>query len=171
MNNTIIFVGGQKGGVGKSFMTKSLIEYFWDRRINYQLIEADKDNPDVAVVYDKERLPDIYNQDLPKVNKLKSDEETERFNLVPCKYIGFSDSKYSIGEPDIIFTSALDRTTIVNLPSNVEEQVNNWLNKSDILNLKQEYNVEIYKLFLTDGCYSSIKLLYNSLKDHGQALH
>ncbi len=162
--NKIIFVGGQKGGVGKSFATKSLVEYFWHRRVNYQLIEADQDNPDVAIVYDKERLPDIYDQGL-------SDTGTNNFSLTPCEYIGFSDSKYRIAEPDVIFTSALDRITIVNLPSNVEEQVNNWLNKSDILGLKEEYDVELYKLFLTDGSYSSIKLLYTSLKEHGEDIH
>lgn len=169
--NKIIFIGGQKGGVGKSFAAKSLIEYFWHKRINYQLIEADEDNPDVAIVYDRERLPDVYEQDSLTDSNAISDTGTNNFNLVSCKYIGFSDSKYRIGEPDVIFESALERTTIVNLPSNVEEQVNNWLNKSDILNLKKEYDVETYKLFLTDGCYSSIKLLYTSLENHGEDMH
>ena len=164
-NSLILFIGGQKGGVGKSFTTRCLIEYFWNQGWSYQLIEADEDNPDVATIYDKGELPKIYT----KVAK-KGLEDTV-FNLSPCQYIGFSDSKYRINEPDIIFDSALEATTIVNLPSNVEEQLNNWLKKSDILGLKETYNVDIFKMFVTDGCYSSIQLLYKSLEDYGKEMH
>jgi hypothetical protein len=53
-NDTIFYVGGSKGGVGKSMVSMCLIDYLISRyagKKNVVLIETDKDNPDVQEMY------------------------------------------------------------------------------------------------------------------------
>jgi MinD superfamily P-loop ATPase len=43
----IYWVGGSKGGVGKSMMTVATLDYLLDRKQNVVLVECDTSNPDV----------------------------------------------------------------------------------------------------------------------------
>lgn len=47
----IYFVGGCKGGVGKSFFAMALVDYLLERDHDVLLIETDTSNPDVAKIY------------------------------------------------------------------------------------------------------------------------
>ena len=47
MNAPIFYVGGSKGGVGKSMVTSALIDYLSTREKNILLLETDNANPDV----------------------------------------------------------------------------------------------------------------------------
>jgi hypothetical protein len=54
VNDTVFYVGGSKGGVGKSLISMSLIDYLISRYAGSKktvLIETDDSNPDVAAVY------------------------------------------------------------------------------------------------------------------------
>jgi MinD superfamily P-loop ATPase len=56
MRNTLFYIGGTKGGVGKSFVAMALIdllimEYYGKKQI--MLIETDFTQPDVAKMYSK----------------------------------------------------------------------------------------------------------------------
>ena len=54
MKNTIFYVGGGKGGVGKSMVSMTLVQFLIDRYGEYKtihLIETDESNPDVGRVY------------------------------------------------------------------------------------------------------------------------
>jgi hypothetical protein len=53
---TIYWVGGSKGGVGKSMMTRALLECLSGAGRTVVLIECDTSNPDVAKAY-KEEVP------------------------------------------------------------------------------------------------------------------
>ncbi|HDR9482584.1 TPA: protein mobD [Burkholderia aenigmatica] len=46
-NPPIYMVGGSKGGVGKSFVTLALVDYFRRTDFNVVLVETDTSNPDV----------------------------------------------------------------------------------------------------------------------------
>jgi MinD superfamily P-loop ATPase len=48
---TISFVGGSKGGVGKSFCCRGLYEYHLARRLQIVGFEADLRTPDFAGIY------------------------------------------------------------------------------------------------------------------------
>ena len=47
MNAPIFYIGGSKGGVGKSKLTFALIDYLKERRQSVLLLETDNSNPDV----------------------------------------------------------------------------------------------------------------------------
>lgn len=53
---TIYFVGGSKGGVGKSIVTMALLDYLKSSEANPLLIESDTSNPDVEKCY-KDEVP------------------------------------------------------------------------------------------------------------------
>ena len=59
MRDTIFYVGGGKGGVGKSMVSLTLIQFlidkFGDSKTIY-LVETDESNPDVGRVY-KGKIP------------------------------------------------------------------------------------------------------------------
>jgi hypothetical protein len=59
MRNTIFYVGGGKGGVGKSMISLTLVQFLIDRygeAKTIHLIETDESNPDTARVY-KGKIP------------------------------------------------------------------------------------------------------------------
>jgi cellulose biosynthesis protein BcsQ len=59
MRDTIFYVGGGKGGVGKSMVSMTLVQFLIDRygdSKSIHLIETDESNPDVGRVY-KGKIP------------------------------------------------------------------------------------------------------------------
>lgn len=48
----LIFIHGDKGGVGKSFVAQALINYLWLRGEKIAVIDADTRNPDVSRMFD-----------------------------------------------------------------------------------------------------------------------
>ena len=50
MNAPIFYIGGSKGGVGKSKMAFALIDYLKERGQSLLLLETDNANPDVRCV-------------------------------------------------------------------------------------------------------------------------
>jgi MinD superfamily P-loop ATPase len=54
MQNTIYYIGGSKGGVGKSIITTVLVQFLFDRYGESKaihLVETDESNPDVGRIY------------------------------------------------------------------------------------------------------------------------
>ncbi|MGA7122146.1 MAG: hypothetical protein WBY94_18730 [Polyangiaceae bacterium] len=43
----LYWVGGSKGGVGKSMMTRAMLDYLIEQRSNAVLVECDTSNPNV----------------------------------------------------------------------------------------------------------------------------
>jgi hypothetical protein len=56
MGSQIYWVGGGKGGVGKSMVSMALLDYLITRGVSTMLIESDTSNPDVCKTY-KNTLP------------------------------------------------------------------------------------------------------------------
>lgn len=128
--HSIYFVGGEKGGVGKSFFTRCMLDYFIARgwKNEFALIEADPTMNDVSSVYDK-----------------------------GCEKVIFSDNKFGDDEPNIIIDKAADTTVIVNLPSNVSRQFDEWSQKIGLLSPETKEYCDITYFFVTDGCHQSIQ--------------
>lgn len=61
MSKNIYLVGGSKGGVGKSMVTMSLIDYLQGNGESVVLIETDTSNPDVWKTYGKETKGELVN--------------------------------------------------------------------------------------------------------------
>ena len=47
IQNSVFYVGGSKGGVGKSLFSFALVDYLLNRNTNILLVDTDTDNPDV----------------------------------------------------------------------------------------------------------------------------
>jgi hypothetical protein len=84
--------------------------------------------------------------------------------------ITLSDNPHRYAEPDIIFEKAQRNTVIVNLPSNTQGVLNQWMRQTNLLSLAQDYQMSVIYWFVTDGCFSSIKLLERSLAEFDDAL-
>lgn len=63
MAKSIYLVGGSKGGVGKSMVSMSLIDYLHDRGEAILLIESDTSNPDVWKAYKDSTASELLNLD------------------------------------------------------------------------------------------------------------
>jgi hypothetical protein len=135
----IHLIGGEKGGVGKTFVSRCLVQYFLLKKWDFDLIEADAAIGDVSSVYKDAAL------------------------------ITLSDNPHRYAEPDVIFEKALHKTVIVNLPSNTQGVLNQWIRQTNLLEFARERRVGVVNWFVTDGCFSSIKLLERSLAEfeHG----
>ena len=131
---TIHLIDGEKGGVGKSFVTRAIIQYGLDRDLPFVAVETDRSNPDVAGIYD----------DL-------------------CKYAVFSEDEKQADKADRIFEYAISKPTIVSLPSQVHRAVKAWIDRNKLLELGNEYQVDFVKWFVCNGEYDSVKLFMASL--------
>ena len=58
-NNNVFYVGGSKGGVGKSLFTFILADYFLEKNSNILLVDSDTDNPDVYKAHKDMGLPNL----------------------------------------------------------------------------------------------------------------
>jgi hypothetical protein len=130
----IHLIGGEKGGVGKTFVSRCLIAYFTLQGWDFDLIEADTSTADVASIH-------------------------------PASHITLSDHPHRYAEPDIIFSKAIEKPVIVNLPSNTQGVLNRWIKQVNLITLAQQHDIALLYWFVTDGCYASIQLLQESLAD------
>ncbi len=131
---TIHLIDGEKGGVGKSFVTRAMIQYGLDRNLPFVAVETDRSNPDVAAVY----------KDL-------------------CKFAIFSEDEKQADAADRIFEYAIERPVIVSLPSQVHRAMKAWIERNQLLKLSDEYGVKFCKWFVCNGEYDSVNLFISSL--------
>ena len=136
---TIHLVDGEKGGVGKSFVTRAMIQYGIDRELPFVAVETDRSNPDVNRVY-KEK----------------------------CQFAVFSEDEKQAGNADRIFEMAMEQPVIVSLPSQVNRAVTTWIENNQLLQIGIEYDVSFCKWFVTNGEYDSIRLFQASLDYYGE---
>jgi hypothetical protein len=189
----IHLIDGEKGGVGKSLFCRVLVEYFQQQAIKFSLIDADRTNPDVGLIYE----PKIYgarvtNSEKEQVllapenvkkgrNKSKS-EASENYGNEGQIFTGdevktikstvkddsfqpifFSEDERKSYTTDFIFEKAIQQDVIVNLPAQVAPLVNSWIEKNSLLSLGKELGVSFSKWFICTGGYDSISLFKESL--------
>ena len=135
---TIHLIDGEKGGVGKSFVAKTMIQYAIDKGLSYTAVETDRSNPDVANIYG-----DI------------------------CKRAVLSENEKQAHKADRIFELALSKPLIVSLPSQVHKPLRNWIEKNKLLEISSEYGVKFQKWFVSNGEFDSIRLFVKSLNYYG----
>jgi CobQ/CobB/MinD/ParA nucleotide binding domain len=138
----IHFADGNKGGVGKSFLARTLYQYCLDRNKPILGVEADIDSPDFKGIY-----PDA------SVTYFSEDEAQDHR---PCD----------------IFNWAIDeqKSIVVNLPATVHKAFYAWLNNYNILDLAKTSQVDLVKWFVCTGEYDSMKSLGVSLKTLGNTI-
>ena len=138
---TIHLVDGEKGGVGKSFVTRAMIQYALDRSLPFVAVETDRSNPDVNRVYG-----DV------------------------CQFAVFSEDEKQASKADRIFEMAMEQPVIVSLPSQVNRAVTAWIENNQLFEVSTEYGVSFCKWFVTNGEYDSIRLFQASIDRYGKRM-
>lgn len=144
--NPIHLVGGEKGGVGKTFVSRSLCQYLKTQGTDFLLVEADSQINDVGRIYSSEA----------------SGTET----------ITLSDDPDMQTEPDVIIDMALQHPVLVNLPSNTLDVLENWIGRFGLKYIQEEHGGKNYfiKWFVSDGCHESIRQLERSINQLDNAI-
>ena len=138
---TIHLIDGEKGGVGKSFIARTMIQYGLDRDLSFVAVESDRSNPDVSRVY-----KDI------------------------CKFAVFSEDEKQADKADRIFEYAIEKPVIVSLPSQVERAVQGWINRNELLKFGEQHGVDFCKWFISNGEYDSLRLFQASINHYGNQI-
>ena len=60
MNTPMYYIGGSKGGVGKSLLSFALVDYLLNQEISVLLVDTDTDNPDVFKAHKDLALPNLH---------------------------------------------------------------------------------------------------------------
>ena len=60
MNTPMYYVGGSKGGVGKSLLSFALVDYLLNQEKSVLLVDTDTDNPDVYKAHKDLSLPNLH---------------------------------------------------------------------------------------------------------------
>ncbi|MGH2412838.1 MAG: mobilization protein [Microcystaceae cyanobacterium] len=137
----IHLIGGEKGGVGKSFFARVLIHYCIDHKLPYILVDADVTNPDVKKLYAKDAHETV-----------------------------FSEAQKKAHEADLIFELALKKPVIVNLAAQVYPLVTEWISQNRLLEISGEYGIDLVKWFVCSGGYDSVALFKESVNHFKERL-
>ncbi len=132
----VYLFGGEKGGVGKSFVCRAAIQYHLDRSSPFAVFDTDRSNPDVKRIYQE----------------------------IGCRVAVFSEGEKYEDKANSIYNAAIDKRVLVNLPAQVFIPVKDWFARNELLEIAPEDGVEFYYWFVCDGGYDSLKLLGKSLE-------
>jgi hypothetical protein len=164
----VFIVGGEKGGVGKTWFTYILIELLLQLDRDPTILDLDKTTPNVAKAY----LKEIYQQwSSTNVQTLRVFETIERTEggqldaLVRLKKL-LSEQIVLSNNPDD--TKSRDRlsevvelsdNTIISLPSQSQSGLYYWLDETDLAELATTTQIVLF--WVSDGSYESLSLLEN----------
>jgi hypothetical protein len=135
----IHFADGNKGGVGKSFLARTLYQYFIDHKQAALGVEADLNSPDFKGIY-----PDAV-------------------------LTQFSEDEVANAEANNILNLAIDHRhpIVVNLPATVHTAFKLWSDTYGVPRIAENNQLSIVKWFVCTGEFDSLKSLCNSLKTFG----
>ncbi|NEZ61042.1 hypothetical protein [Adonisia turfae] len=143
----LIFVGGEKGGVGKSMFAKTLCANLIDRSEPYVLVECDRSNPDLLRTYG-------------------------HLNPDGHKHVAvFSEGQKYEDSANNLFNLATEHRVVANLPAQVFNALRQWLVYNSIFELAAESKVKIYHFHISDSGYDSLALFSKYVKEFGNQLN
>ena len=125
------FFGGEKGGVGKSFVTRTAAQYHLDRGIEFSLFDADATTPDVKRIY----------------------------KSCGCRDAVFSASDKYEDNAFSIYSSAQKNATLVNLPANITQPLKAWFEENELFEMEEEDRIDYTIWFVCSGGSESFKHL------------
>jgi hypothetical protein len=128
--------GGEKGGVGKSFICRAALQFHLDNKIPCTVFDTDRSNPDVMRIYQS----------------------------VGCKVAIFSEGERYEDKANAVYNAAIKKRVLVNLPAQVFIPITNWIEKNELLDIAPEDNVKFYHWFVSDNGYDSLKLFRHSVE-------
>lgn len=137
------FVGGSKGGVGKSFFCRGLYEYHLARSLPVAGFEGDIRTPDFAGIY----------------TEIKT----------AGQIVHFSEDENQATEPNALINTAIRQKTnvVVNMPASVEPAFQAWLEATPVLEIAKQKQLRLINWFVCSGEYDSTESLKASLRQFG----
>lgn len=136
-------IGGEKGGVGKSFFARTLVQFCLDHQLPFVAFDTDRSNPDLHRLYGK---------------------------AVKVQLGIFSEGQKYEDSANQIYNTATTHRTICNLPAQVMPSLKAWFSNNDLLDLAAEDGVQFVHWFVSDGGFDSTNLLQRSLNYFGSAV-
>ncbi len=162
----VFIVGGEKGGVGKTWFTYILIELLLQLDLNPTILDLDRTTPNVAKAY----LKDIYHQwssansqalqIFEPIKRAKEGQENNqaRLNKLLSKQILLSNSPDDTKSRDRLSEVVeLSENTIISLPSQSQLGLCYWLDETDLA--MNATSTQIVLFWVSDGSYESLSLL------------
>ena len=131
--------GGEKGGVGKSFVCRTAIDYHLGNEIDCVPFDSDRTNPDVLKIYQKK---------------------------AGARGAIFSESKRHADSANAIITTAVDddRRVLVNLPGNSLKSLVPWMDKSHFADMLEEAGGQFFYWFVCSGGVDSLRMFGESVR-------
>lgn len=133
----LILVSGEKGGTGKSFVCRAILQWHLDNKIPFTAFDTDRSNPDIKRCYG--RVADV---------NLGIFGEGQRYE----------------DTANAIFNAAIKQRTTVNLPAQVFIPVKAWVEQNDLFEIAAEVGVTFTIWFVSDCGHDSLTLLRKSLE-------
>ena len=135
--NTIHFIVGNRGNIGKSFFSSLVCHFYSSNSRPFTLFDADPDKQDVSPLY--RGITDVT---FDACNEIMVNHSTDAIKV------------------DRIYESALKQDVIVNMPSNSHKELLFWLNQNGLNQAEflAAENIQIYLWYLSNGDATSLNL-------------
>jgi hypothetical protein len=136
--------GGEKGGVGKSFVCRTAIAYHLAKNIDCVPFDTDRSNADVLRIYGE---------------------------TAGCRQAILSEADKFDDAANAIFNTALDgRRVLVNLPAQVMPSLSLWIASNELFEIADESGVSFVSWFVSDCGLDSLKLFGELLDTFGDRM-
>ncbi|MBD2091833.1 mobilization protein MobD-like protein [Microcoleus sp. FACHB-1515] len=145
------FINAEKGGVGKSFITSTFVQYLTTKGVLFYLVATDRSNPTST-----NRYKDREDSRIVKPRYQKFWDDSVRFVI-------FSEAEKREDAPDELFELAIERDVVVDLAAQTFRPMSQWITKKNIFQLAKKYKVEFRNWFVCDGEDDSINLFLQSI--------
>ncbi|HEC52146.1 hypothetical protein LCGC14_0180020 [marine sediment metagenome] len=135
--STIHFVGGEKGGVGKSVVSRVLSQYFLEYGLLYAGFDADQSHATLTHYYPEFTQPIVLDdfESIDQIVEIATDEEQKQL--------------------------------LIDLPSQSQRFLDRWLEDSGVLEMCDELGLKTVFWYVVDGGRDSISLLEEFQQKYG----
>jgi hypothetical protein len=134
------FVGGEKGGVGKSVVARLLAQYFIDRKITFECFDSDNSNGAMLRFYGEYSRP------------IAVDEYESVDQVVQAA------------------TDRPDERIVVDLAAQTQQPLVRWIDESGLVDLSNDLGIELTYWHVMDAGRDSVDLLKKLLDQFGDRL-
>jgi len=138
--NRVVFVTGDKGGVGKSFLSRTLMGWYQTRGTPVHGFDTDKTNSTFYRFFAKDNSVGHLDVDAPE----------------------------SLDQLINLITSGEDKIILIDCAARTMDQLLTWMREIDFLGLKEEYKFQITLAFVMGpekDCVAILKDIYGSFQN------
>ena len=144
MVTRIHLIGGEKGGVGKSFVCRAVVAYLIRNGLEFELFDADRTTADVFRIYGK---------------------------AAGCRQVVFSEADHFDDAANVVFNTALDgRRVVVNLPAQSMPALSQWISDNELFEVAADSDVEFVSWFVSDCGLDSLSFFSDLLDLWGESM-